>query len=108
MLLSSTQFLKSMRRGASQGNCLYTRAFLSDIQFETVVVDLPYINKQNRLTIVYTHFKSCDQSLDKTFFDFPNILRARQSCATNAKSSIILKPPMSFLFVCFSLCFEWA
>ena len=33
-------------------------------------------NRQNRLTIVYTHFKSCDQCFDKTSFDFSNIFRA--------------------------------
>ena len=43
------------------------------------------------LRFVYTHFKSCDQSLDKTIFDFSNIFHAMQSCAINAKSSTILK-----------------
>ena len=28
------------------------------------------LHRQNRLRFVYTHFKSCDQSLDKTSFDF--------------------------------------
>ena len=46
------------------------------------------------LRFVYTHFKSCDQSLDKTSFDVSNIFHAMQSCATNAISSIILKLPM--------------
>ena len=36
------------------------------------------IDRQNRLRFVYTHFKSCYQSLDKTPFDFSNIVRAMQ------------------------------
>ena len=50
-------------------------------------------HRQNRLRSVYTHFKSCDESLDKTSFDFSDIFRTLQSCAMNAKSRIILKPP---------------
>ena len=41
--------------------------------------------RQNRLRFVYTHFKSCDESLDKTSFDFSDIFRTKQSCAMNAK-----------------------
>ena len=49
-------------------------------------------NRQNRLKrFVYTHFKSCDQSLDKTSFDLSSIFRAMQSYAMCAKSSIMLK-----------------
>ena len=45
-----------------------------------------------------THFKSsCDQSLDKTSFDFSNIFHAVRSCAMNAKSSIIPKLPMGMV-----------
>ena len=54
-------------------------------------------NRQNRLKFVYTHFKSCDQSLDKTPVDFSNIFHAIQSCAMNAKSSIIPKLPMGMI-----------
>ena len=54
-------------------------------------------NRQKRLRFVYTHFKSCDQSLDKTPFDFCNIFRAMQSWAMNAKSRIILNLPKSML-----------
>ena len=53
-----------------------------------------YTNRQNRLRFVYTHFKSCDQSLDKTSFEFSNIFHAMQSCAMNTKSSIIAKLKM--------------
>ena len=42
----------------------------------------------NRVRFVYTYFKSCDQSLDKTSFDFSNIFHAMQICAMNAKSSM--------------------
>ena len=48
-------------------------------------------NRQHRLRFVYTHFKSCDQSLDKTSLDFSNMFHVMQSCAMNAKSSIIPK-----------------
>ena len=30
------------------------------------------VYRLNRLTFAYTHFKSCDRSLDKTSFDFSN------------------------------------
>ena len=50
-------------------------------------------NGRNRLRFVYTHFKSCDQSLDKISFDFSNIFRAMQSCAMCVKSRTILKFP---------------
>ena len=50
-------------------------------------------NGQNRLRFVYTHFGSCDESLDKTSFDFSEVFRTMQSCAMNAKSRIILKLP---------------
>ena len=40
---------------------------------------------QNRLRFVYNHFKSCDQSVDKTSLDFSNIFRAMQSCTMNAR-----------------------
>ena len=43
-------------------------------------------HRQGRLRFVYTHFKSCDQSLDKISFDFRNIFRANRT-----KSSKILK-----------------
>ena len=54
-------------------------------------------NRQNRLRFVYTHFKSCDESLDKTSFDFSDIFRVMQSCAMNAKSRIMLKFPKSMV-----------
>ena len=52
-------------------------------------------NIQNRLRFVCTHIKSCDQSLDKTSFDFSSIFRVMQTCAMSAKSSIILQLPKS-------------
>ena len=54
-------------------------------------------NTQNRLKFVYTHFKSCDQCLDKTSFDFSDIFRAMQSCTMNAKNRIILRLPNSLV-----------
>ena len=54
-------------------------------------------NSQNQLRFVYTHFKSCGQSLDKTSSDFSDIFHAMQSCAMNAKSSIIPKLPMGMV-----------
>ena len=42
-------------------------------------------NRQNRLRFAYTHFKSCDQYLDKTSVDFSNIFRVMHSCTMNAK-----------------------
>ena len=54
-------------------------------------------NRQNRLRFVYTHFKSCDQSLDKISFDFSNIFHVMQRRAMNAKSSIIPKLPMGMV-----------
>ena len=51
------------------------------------------VNGQNPPRFVYTHFKSGNQSLDKTPFDFSNIFCAMQSFATSAKSTIILKLP---------------
>ena len=54
-------------------------------------------HRQNRLRFVYTHFKSCDQSLDKTSFEFSNIFHAMQSCAMSAKSSIIPKLPVGMI-----------
>ena len=54
-------------------------------------------HRPNRLRFVYTHFKSCDQSLDKTPFGFSNILHAMQSCAMNTRSRIILKLPKSMV-----------
>ena len=59
--------------------------------------NLTAIDRQNRLRFVYTHFKSCDESLDKTSFDFSNKFHATQSCAMNAKSSIIPKLPMGMV-----------
>ena len=50
-------------------------------------------NRRNRLRFVYTHFKSCDQSLDKISFDFSYIFRAMQSCAMCTKSKTIFKLP---------------
>ena len=50
-------------------------------------------NRRNRLRFVYTHFKSCDQSLDKISFEFSYIFLAMQSCAMCAKSRTILKLP---------------
>ena len=44
-------------------------------------------NRQNWLRFVYTHFKSCDQSLDEISFD------SMQSCAMCAKSRTIRKLP---------------
>ena len=55
------------------------------------------VNRQNRLRFVYTHFKSCDQSLDKTSFEFSNIFHAMQGCAMSTKSSIITKLPMGMI-----------
>ena len=55
------------------------------------------INRQNRLRFVYTHFKSCDESLDETSFDFSNIFRVMPICATSGKSIIILKLPESMV-----------
>ena len=37
----------------------------------------------------YTHFKSSDQSLDKTSFDLSNIFRAMQSCAMSGKIGVL-------------------
>ena len=54
-------------------------------------------DRQNRLRFVYTHFKSCGQSLDKTSFDFSDKFHAMQSCAMNAKSSIMPKLPMGMV-----------
>ena len=54
-------------------------------------------NRQNQLRFVYTHFKSYDQSLDKTSFDFSDKFHAMQCCAMNAKSSIIPKLPMGMV-----------
>ena len=43
---------------------------------------------------VYTHFKSCYQSLHKKSFDFPDIFHAMNSYAPlSPKSSMILKVP---------------
>ena len=42
---------------------------------------------------VYIHFKSFDQFLDKTPFDFSNIFCAMESCAMSTKSYIILSFP---------------
>ena len=42
------------------------------------------------LRFIYTHFKSCDQSLDKTSFELANIFHAMQSYAMNAKNGVIL------------------
>ena len=41
-------------------------------------------NRQNRLRFVYTHFRSGDQSLGETSFEFLNIFPAMLSCAVNA------------------------
>ena len=49
--------------------------------------------RQNRPRFVYTHFKSSDQSIDKTSFAVSNIFRAMRSCVMSAKSRIILKLP---------------
>ena len=49
------------------------------------------------MRFVYTHFKSCDQSLDKASFEFSNIFHAMQSCATSTKGSIIPKLPMGMI-----------
>ena len=45
-------------------------------------------SKTKSAKVFYTHFKSCDQSLDKTSCDFSNIFRAMQSCVMSATSSI--------------------
>ena len=50
-------------------------------------------NGQNRLRFVYTHFKSCDQSLDKTSLDFSYIFLSMKSRALSANNSIMLKLP---------------
>ena len=50
-------------------------------------------HRRNRLRFVYSHFKSCDQSLDKIYFDFSYIFRAMQSCAMCTKSKTIFKLP---------------
>ena len=54
-------------------------------------------DRQNRPRFVYTHFKSRDQPLDKSSFDFSNIFQAMQSCAMCAKSRSILKLPKSMV-----------
>ena len=59
------------------------------------IINIPNFNRPNWLRLVYTHFRSCDHSLDKTSFDFSNKVRAMLSCAMNAKSSIKLKLPKS-------------
>ena len=69
----------------------YLRAMSRHILFE---IDF---NRQNQLRFVYTHFKSCDQSLDKTSFDFSDKFHAMQSCAMNAKSSMIPNLPMGLV-----------
>ena len=56
-----------------------------------IVLSFGNLNRQNWLRFVCKHFKSGDQSLEKTSFDFPNIFRAMQSCAMNVKSRIINK-----------------
>ena len=53
--------------------------------------------RQNRLRFVYTHFKSCDQSFDKTYFDFSDKFHAMQNCAMNTKSSIVPKLRMGMV-----------
>ena len=58
--------------------------------------------RQNRSRFIYTHFKSCDQSLDKTSFDFSDIFRAMQSFSMSTKSSTILKIPKSMV-----KCLKW-
>ena len=50
---------------------------------------------------VYTYVKSSDHSVDETFLELSDILRAMKTCAMNAKSSVILRPclhnlPFSF------------
>ena len=40
---------------------------------------------ERNIRFVYTHFKSCDQSLDTTSFDFFNVVRVIQNCAMNVK-----------------------
>ena len=54
-------------------------------------------DRQNRIRFVHTNFRSCNQSLDKTSFDFSNILHAMQSCAMNTRISIIPKLPMGLV-----------
>ena len=44
-----------------------------------------------RLRYVYTHFKSCDQSVDKASFYLSYIFCAMQTFAMSAKNSIIPK-----------------
>ena len=63
---------------------------------QKVIGYVPSCNRQNWLRFVYNDFKSCDQSLDKTSLEFSNIFHAMQSCAMNAKSSIIAKLPMAW------------
>ena len=58
--------------------------------FRFLIVKIGYVS--------YTHFKSCNQSLDKVSFDFSNILHAMQSRAMNAKSSMILNFPRVWSF----------
>ena len=51
-------------------------------------------HSQDRPRLVYTHFKSCDQSLDKVSFDFSNIFHAIQSSAMDARIGIVPKLPI--------------
>ena len=55
-----------------------------------------FFNRQNWLRFVYTHFKLCDQFLDKSSFDFSYIIHAMQNCAISAKSTIILKTSQEY------------
>ena len=48
------------------------RSEVIDNDVISLILHIEIRNRQNRLTFVYTHFKSCGQSLDKTSFDFSN------------------------------------
>ena len=62
----------------------------SKIQFIHIIT----VTRQNRLRFAYIYFKSRDQFLNKTSFDFSNVFHAMQSCAMGAESSIIQKLSM--------------
>ena len=80
-------------------DAIVTKSVLvSDVQLNSLhKSQYRLLNRQNRLRFVYTQFKSSDQSLDKTSFDFFNMFRAMKSCVMNAKSRIILKRPKSMV-----------
>ena len=94
LFLNYAYFLKKLRISASTENFFKS----SDFEYsEFLSRFLKVYNRPNRLRFVYTHFKSCDESLDKTSFDFSDIFHTMQSRAMNAKSRIKLKLPKSMV-----------